>query len=77
MSLDDLALIRTRLANERTLLAYVRTALAFMAAGAAVIHFFGPSLSPAGWGLVALGAIVLMTGLVRFAAVKRALARPR
>ena len=37
---DDLALVRTRLANERTFLAYLRTALALFAGGAVLLQFF-------------------------------------
>lgn len=36
---DELAIDRTRLANERTFLAYIRSALALLIAGATIIHF--------------------------------------
>lgn len=72
---DDLALIRTGLANERTLLAYGRTALMIVATGFSLIKFFPESalLWRTGWLLAALGAIVGFTGLVRFVRLNRRL----
>lgn len=71
---DLLALERTRLANERTLLAYVRTALALAGGGAGLAGFVPGELAwIAGWGLVAVGALVLLWGTRRFATVRRRL----
>jgi len=67
MNSDELAVIRTHLANERTLLAYARTALAFLATGAALIHFFTSPVSAfAGWSFVVVGAFILGAGIIRF-----------
>lgn len=72
MNSDELAAIRTHLANERTVLAYVRTALAFLATGAALIHFFTPPVSTvAGWSFIVAGALILGAGIIRFITVHR------
>jgi putative membrane protein len=78
MNKDDLGLARTHLANERTFLAYVRTSLAFWAAGAGIIHFF-PSriMNYTGWFLLVAGAIISITGTVRFVAMKRRISTSR
>ena len=72
---DALAVTRTQLANERTLLAYARTAIMLLSTGAAVIKWFEPSPTTwaSGWGLVALGGLVVAVGWRRFAAVRRGL----
>lgn len=65
---DDLAVTRTRLANERTLLAYVRTSIMLAASGATVIKFFGEqSLAiAAGWSLIVASGGVALLGVRRF-----------
>lgn len=65
---DDLAVVRTRLANERTLLAYVRTSIMLVVSGATAIKFFGesPAAIATGWVLIAAGAIGATFGLRRF-----------
>lgn len=64
---DHLATDRTVLANERTLLAYVRTTLAFLAVGGSFIQFFDSLvLTVTGWGLILLGAVLLVTGTSHF-----------
>ena len=71
-STDDLARLRTKLANERTLLAYVRTGLAIAAAGASLITFFDSLASQLlGWSLCIIGVLALLIGLVRFRRVDR------
>ncbi|MCC9658142.1 DUF202 domain-containing protein [Rhodopirellula halodulae] len=65
---NDLAVIRTDLANERTLLAYLRTSLMMVGTGGTLIKFFGESreLLVAGYSALAVGAAVLLAGIVRF-----------
>lgn len=58
---NELAVIRTDLANERTLLAYARTSLMLVGTGATVIKFFGETREN-----VALGIVLLIIGLVLF-----------
>jgi putative membrane protein len=71
MNADELAAIRTHLANERTVLAYIRTALAFLATGAALIHFFTSPISAiAGWSFIVVGTIILGAGIIRFIIVR-------
>ncbi|MCX2977686.1 DUF202 domain-containing protein [Candidatus Marimicrobium litorale] len=69
---EELALARTRLANERTLLAYVRTALSLIAGGVVVLEYLaeGPEHIIAGWGLLMLGAVALTIGFIRFLTVR-------
>jgi putative membrane protein len=69
---QELALERTRLANERTFLSYVRTALSLIAGGVVVLQYLAESPKHvfAGWLLVALGAVVLTIGFVRFISVR-------
>ncbi|HMP04810.1 MAG TPA: DUF202 domain-containing protein [Lacipirellulaceae bacterium] len=72
---DHLAVVRTRLANERTVLAYVRTAVMLIVAGATAIKLFGdaPLAVYSGWTFVAAGLATAGLGARRFAAVRRAL----
>jgi putative membrane protein len=71
---DELAVDRTRLANERTLLAYLRSAMALAIAGASIMHF-----SNEGWfwliGLLCLplGAFTGIIGTVRYRTMERAI----
>lgn len=76
MKVDQLAAIRTHLANERTVLAYVRTSLAFLATGAGLIQFIPSRFSvPLGWTLIVVGCLVLVTGVVRFFSAGRRINR--
>ena len=74
---------RTHLANERTFLAWVRTAMSVVALGLAVAAFLGgtgagsPLHDALAIGLVASGAALLMTGLVRFRAAANAINHDR
>ena len=77
---DQLALDRTTLANERTLLAYVRTSLALFLTGVSAMHLPGFQTTPAaeawlyelaGWLFVALSAITLANGYLRYRRVRR------
>jgi putative membrane protein len=74
-AVPNLALIRTDLANERTLLAYGRTALMLVATGVSLVKFLNVTaeLVYLGWILIAIGAFVGGTGIVRFASLKRRL----
>jgi putative membrane protein len=64
---DQLALIRTVLANERTFLAYLRTSLSFIVAGIAAIHFLkAPVAIGLGSLFVLLGILCLGVGIMRF-----------
>ncbi len=64
---DELALYRTRLANERTLLAYLRSGVAMVIAGATIMHF-----AEEGWfflvGLLCIpgGAVAAFIGIARY-----------
>ncbi|MEM9586133.1 MAG: DUF202 domain-containing protein [Planctomycetota bacterium] len=72
---DNLALIRTDLANERTLLAYQRTAFMLAGSGATLIKFFADSLGMfvLGWSLIAAGGAVSVIGLIRFRRLQKQL----
>jgi len=74
---DELAAVRSHLANERTLLAYVRTSLGFVATGLAVLGFVRVEMPAAtGWVLIGFGAAVLAVGVGRFMHVRRKIAAP-
>lgn len=65
---NELARIRTTLANERTVLAYGRTALMVAVSGASLFKFFAdqPFAIASGWILMGIGGLVAGLGLVRF-----------
>ena len=65
---NELALIRTDLANERTLLAYIRTSLMMAGTGGTLIKFFAESrdMLVLGIVLVIIGAALFVLGIVRF-----------
>jgi putative membrane protein len=71
---DRLALQRTRLANERTLLTYVRTSLALVGFGLALLQFHPERGGRLGYSALAVAAVVLMVGLLRFRTHRRQLA---
>lgn len=65
---DDLAVIRTQLANERTALAYVRTSLMVAATAVTIVKFF-PEVTatrPAAIALGGLSGILLIAGGWRY-----------
>ncbi|NNE00211.1 MAG: DUF202 domain-containing protein [Pirellulaceae bacterium] len=74
-STENLALVRTDLANERTLLAYGRTALMVAGSGVSLIEFFKerPLLQVLGWSFVVLGSIIGVVGVFRFSRLSRRL----
>lgn len=65
---DNLALVRTDLANERTLLAYSRTALIVVGSGVSLIEVLTvpPIWIAIGWVLTVIGTVVGIVGAVRF-----------
>ena len=67
--------VRFLLANERTLLAWVRTALALLAGGLALTHFSEDSNlnSIIGMIVIFMGAIMALTGLIRFREADKAI----
>jgi putative membrane protein len=71
--LNDMARLRTSLANDRTLLAYVRTMLAFVIVGLALIKLFEFNLLLMTTGIfsVVLGFGILVIGLFQYGKYKR------
>jgi putative membrane protein len=62
-SSDILALVRTRMANDRTGLAYIRTTLSLMASGGGLITLFETPLAHIpGWILILAGVVVGIGG---------------
>ncbi len=71
---DQLAIERTRLANERTFLAYFRSAIVFLSSGFAIIKLeVLNEIEWIGYILIAIGPILLLIGLFRFMYVKRSI----
>ena len=71
---DRLALQRTRLANERTLFTYVRTSLALVGFGLALLQLHPERGGRLGYTALAVAAVVLVIGLLRFRTHRRQLA---
>lgn len=70
--LDDLAVVRSTLANERTLLSYVRTALTIFLVGVSLFKFFEAELIQlTGLVLIFLGSAVFLVGLATFRRASR------
>lgn len=65
---NELAMIRTDLANERTLLSYARTALMTAGTGGTIITILeqSPSMIALGIALLAIGAVIFVVGVWRF-----------
>jgi putative membrane protein len=74
---DQLALDRTRLANERTLLAYIRTAFMLLVAGATALKLFvdTPGVVFTAWLFIGLGICTTIFGTSRFMAMRQAINR--
>ncbi len=71
---DHLALVRTRLANERTLLSYLRSGLYLLLGGIALVQVEG--FSRIHWmGFLAMGLSMVFTafGIYRFISLRRQL----
>ena len=73
---DYLALERTRLANERTFLAYLRTSLYMLLGGIAFLRLTDfENIRWVGYVSLALSAILICVGVVRYYVIKRRLTR--
>ncbi len=71
---DLLAIVRTRLANERTFLAYFKTFIVFLSSGIAIIKINAlQEISIIGYFLLIISPILLIIGISRFFIVKRQL----
>jgi putative membrane protein len=71
---DELAIDRTRLANERTYLAYIRSALALLIAGSTIIHYADNAwFMLVGVACLPLGIAFAIVGTQRFLRLHRAL----
>ncbi len=75
MNNNDLALERTRLANERTFLAYSRTAIMLFATGATFIKLFAQDLAfqIMGWVMLVFSVLIFGYGIFSFTRVNRRL----
>lgn len=63
---EDLAMIRTELANERTFLAYIRTFIGTFASGVGLIKLTDePTFVGTGFGLAIIAPIILAFGIAR------------
>lgn len=64
---DQLAAVRSILANERTFLSYQRTALTLAAVGFSLIKFFdGLWSSVIGWSFILFSIITIILGIMRY-----------
>lgn len=73
---DELALLRTKLANERTSLAYFRTFVVFLSSGFAILKLeMLQEIKIVGYFLLIIAPLVLLIGLGRFFYVKRKLSK--
>ncbi len=71
---DQLAIERTRLANERTFLAYFRSAIVFLSSGFAIVKLeILREIEWIGYVLILIGPMLLLIGLIRFMYVKRSI----
>jgi putative membrane protein len=69
---DLLAIVRTKLANERTFLAYFRTFIVFLSSGFAILKLeILQSLKGLGYFSIIISFIVVVIGLLRFFYVKK------
>lgn len=69
---NQLAITRTILANERTLLAFLRTALGCFIGGAGLLEFFGhPIYEIIGTFLVIICIVVAFIGIRKYRMVKK------
>jgi putative membrane protein len=73
---DHLALVRTKLANERTLLAYFRTSIVLLSSGVAILKLeLLSEIRSIGILLLIITPILFLIGLFRFLYVKKKINR--
>lgn len=73
---DHLALVRTKLANERTLLAYFRTFIVLLSSGVAILKLeLLSEIRSIGILLLIITPILFLIGLFRFLHVKKKINR--
>ncbi len=70
---DQLALMRTHMANERTLLAYLRTALMLVVTGGTILKFLADIVfyQVVGWIIITSGITVAVLGIKRYRQYQR------
>ena len=69
---DKLAIIRTRLANERTFLAYFRTGIFFLATGLSILHIdFFNDIAYLGWSFIIISPSIIGVGIFRLYYTKK------
>lgn len=69
---DNLAIDRTKLANERTFLSYFRTAVVFLSSGVAIIELeFLSDVKYLGVFLLVISPMVFIVGIHRFLTMKK------
>ena len=75
MTKEELAVHRTKLANERTLLSYIRTSLVFLAGGATLLKIASGDVffMTVTWLLLASGTVLAILGLYLFRKNRRVL----
>ena len=75
MTKEELAVHRTKLANERTLLSYIRTSLVFFAGGATLLKIASGDVffMTVAWLLLASGTVLAILGLYLFRKNRRVL----
>lgn len=73
---DHLALIRTRLANERTLLSYIRSTLYLLLGGVALMKIEGfGDLRVVGYSAMGIAVVSMFIGVYRYVSLRRSLTR--
>lgn len=73
---DHLALVRTRLANERTLMSYIRSVLYLLLGGIALLQLKDfAELHLVGYLALGLSMILLIVGIYRYIRLRRNLTR--
>lgn len=73
---DYLALVRTKLANERTLFSYIRTSLYLLTAGIGILQIESISrLNGLAWVCMLSGVILFFLGFIRFCRMNKYLKR--
>lgn len=69
---DRLALVRTKLANERTLFAYIRTSLYLLTAGIGILEIKSiEHLKIIAYASIVSSGFLLLTGLLKYCQLKK------